>query len=90
VEEQDHAEEHTLPAADQFRLSVAAFAAAVRAGHRAGHGPERAWCASAVTTVELAAAVRAAAVTIPAGAVGALVPAGGQGTADPAELSAWR
>lgn len=86
VEEQDHAEEHTLPAADQFRLSVAAFAAAVRAGHRAGHGPERAWCAAAVTTIELAAAVRAAAVTMPAAAV----PAGGQDAPEPAELSAWR
>ncbi|MEV4439894.1 Gfo/Idh/MocA family oxidoreductase [Streptomyces sp. NPDC049577] len=64
LEEQDHTEQFVLPAADQYGRSVAAFAAAVRAGESGGPEEER-WRADAVATLELVDAVRERAVRVP-------------------------
>ena len=53
IDEQDHAEEHVLPAGDQWRDAIASFTAAVAAGHHAGHPAEAAGLRSMVRTVEL-------------------------------------
>ncbi len=58
LEEQDHVEQFTLPAADQLRSSFTAFAAAVRKGDAAGSAEEARWRQQAVAGMELVDAVR--------------------------------
>ncbi|MGM1065142.1 Gfo/Idh/MocA family protein [Saccharothrix sp. Mg75] len=66
IEEQDHVEEVSLPAADQFARAAVAFADAVRAA-RGGAVPEpRAASAGTRRTAELVDAVRAVARTVTA------------------------
>ncbi len=63
IEEQDHAEQHILPAADQFQLSLASFAEAVLDGRNAV--VEQEWLAGARHTARLVNEVRAIATTVP-------------------------
>ncbi|WP_198943420.1 Gfo/Idh/MocA family protein [Actinokineospora bangkokensis] len=60
VEEQDHTEEHTLPAADQFALAVAAFTTAALAGPDPTGAATAAPCTDTARLVDevLATAVR--------------------------------
>ncbi|WP_158840059.1 Gfo/Idh/MocA family protein [Saccharothrix deserti] len=70
IEEQDHAEEITLPAEHQFSNSAGAFAAAVRTAQHVGHDPDhREWAGTAVRTGELIETIAETAdrVTIAAG-----------------------
>jgi predicted dehydrogenase len=62
IEEQDHSEEHILPAAHQFRLSIASFAEAVLGGCDAA--TEEVWLAGARHTARLVDEVRAAATVV--------------------------
>ncbi|WP_202918559.1 Gfo/Idh/MocA family protein [Streptomyces cavernae] len=67
LEEQDHEERFTLPAADQLRSCLAEFAAAVRRGEAGGSGAETEWLGSAVAGMELVDAVNEVAVRVPVG-----------------------
>ncbi|MFJ6791021.1 Gfo/Idh/MocA family protein [Streptomyces angustmyceticus] len=62
--EQDHAEQFTLPAADQLDRSLAGFAAAVAAGGAAASPEEARWRQEAVATMDLVDQVRARAVPV--------------------------
>ncbi|MEV6569347.1 Gfo/Idh/MocA family protein [Streptomyces kronopolitis] len=64
LEEQDHVEKFTLPAADQLDRSLTGFAAAVAAGGAAASPAETRWRQDAVAMMELVDAVRAQAVRI--------------------------
>ncbi|MEV5121811.1 Gfo/Idh/MocA family oxidoreductase [Streptomyces decoyicus] len=64
LEEQDHAEKFTLPAADQLNRSLAGFSEAVAAGGAAASPLEARWRQDAVATMELVDAVRAQAVRV--------------------------
>ncbi|MCX5443945.1 Gfo/Idh/MocA family protein [Streptomyces nigrescens] len=64
LEEQDHVEKFTLPAADQLTASLAGFAAAVTAGGAAASPREARWRQDAVAMMELVDAVRAQAVRV--------------------------
>ena len=64
LEEQNHLERFTLPAADQLDRCLAGFAAAVAAGGAAADAQESRWRTSAVTTLELVDAIRAQAVRV--------------------------
>ncbi|MEU5547256.1 Gfo/Idh/MocA family oxidoreductase [Streptomyces sioyaensis] len=64
LEEQDHVEKFTLPAADQLSRSLAGFAAVVTAGGAAADPGEARWRQEAIATMELVDAVRAQAVPV--------------------------
>lgn len=64
IEEQDHAEELTLPADHQFENSVRSFAEAVLAGRDARSEDEAAHCAQSVRMAELVDDIRRLAVRI--------------------------
>ncbi|MFF8791065.1 Gfo/Idh/MocA family protein [Streptomyces sp. NPDC015125] len=64
LEEQDHTEQFTLPAADQLGRCLAGFAAAVVAGGAATGPREAQWREDAVATMQLVDAIRAQAVPV--------------------------
>ncbi|MHB9864455.1 Gfo/Idh/MocA family protein [Streptomyces sp. YIM S03343] len=68
LEEQDHEERFTLPAADQLRGCLASFAAAVRQGDARGSAAEAEARRSAVAGAELVDAVLKEAVRVPVSA----------------------
>ncbi|ASO20664.1 NDP-hexose-3-ketoreductase [Actinoalloteichus hoggarensis] len=63
IEEQDHVEESTFPAADQLDAGIASFAAAVRSG-RGADVESREWDEAAVATARLVEAVNRLAIRV--------------------------